>query len=336
MKNTPMPATSLIPGPHQVFLARQALQGRVVRTPLIRSESLSRRFGCEAWLKLETLQPIGAFKLRGATFAMSKLTDEQRQRGVVTCSTGNHGRAIAYAGSKLGVNTIICLSRLVPANKVAAIRALGADVRIIGNSQDEAEVEALRLVEEQGMTYLPPFDHPDIIAGQGTIGLEILEDLPQVNTIFAGLSGGGLLGGIGIAVKSVNPAVELIGVTMDRGAAMVASLEAGRPVQVTEYESFADSLGGGIGLTNRYSFEVVRRVMDQSYLVSEDAIARAMVHFAEQEKMLVEGAAVVGVAAIEQHHLDVRGQQVVFVVSGHNVALDTLDQARVIATASLG
>lgn len=331
-----MPATSLIPGPHQVFLARQALQGRVVRTPLIRSESLSRRFGCEAWLKLETLQPIGAFKLRGATFAMSKLTDEQRQRGVVTCSTGNHGRAIAYAGSKLGVNTIICLSRLVPANKVAAIRALGAEVRIIGNSQDEAEVEALRLVEEQGMTYLPPFDHPDIIAGQGTIGLEILEDLPQVNTIFAGLSGGGLLGGIGIAVKSVNPAVELIGVSMDRGAAMVASLEAGRPVQVTEYESFADSLGGGIGLTNRYSFEVVRRVMDQSYLVSEDAIARAMVHFAEQEKMLVEGAAVVGVAAIEQHHLDVRGQQVVFVVSGHNVALDTLDQARVIATASLG
>lgn len=334
MKNTPMPATSLIPGPHQVFLARQALQGRVVRTPLIRSESLSRRFGCEAWLKLETLQPIGAFKLRGATFAMSKLTDEQRQRGVVTCSTGNHGRAIAYAGSKLGVNTIICLSRLVPANKVAAIRALGAEVRIIGNSQDEAEVEALRLVEEQGMTYLPPFDHPDIIAGQGTIGLEILEDLPQVNTIFAGLSGGGLLGGIGIAVKSVNPAVELIGVSMDRGAAMVASLEAGRPVQVTEYESFADSLGGGIGLTNRYSFEVVRRVMDQSYLVSEDAIARAMVHFAEQEKMLVEGAAVVGVAAIEQHHLDVRGQQVVFVVSGHNVALDTFDRARALAAAS--
>lgn len=334
MKNTPMPATSLIPGPHQVFLARQALQGRVVRTPLIRSESLSRRFGCEAWLKLETLQPIGAFKLRGATFAMSKLTDEQRQRGVVTCSTGNHGRAIAYAGSKLGVNTIICLSRLVPANKVAAIRALGAEVRIIGHSQDEAEVEALRLVEEQGMTYLPPFDHPDIIAGQGTIGLEILEDLPQVNTIFAGLSGGGLLGGIGIAVKSVNPAVELIGVSMDRGAAMVASLEAGRPVQVTEYESFADSLGGGIGLTNRYSFEVVRRVMDQSYLVSEAAIASAMVHFVEHEKMLVEGAAVVGVAAIEQHSLDVRGKQVVFVVSGHNVALDTFDRARALAAAS--
>lgn len=334
MKNTPMPATSLIPGPHQVFLARQALQGRVVRTPLIRSESLSRRFGCEAWLKLETLQPIGAFKLRGATFAMSKLTDEQRQRGVVTCSTGNHGRAIAYAGQRLGIHTVICMSRLVPANKVEAIRALGAEVRIIGHSQDEAEVEALRLVEEQGMVYLPPFDHPDIITGQGTIGLEILEDLPTVDTVFAGLSGGGLVGGIGIAVKSVNPAVELIGVSMDRGAAMVASLEAGRPVQVTEYESFADSLGGGIGLHNRYSFEAVRRHMDRAYLVSEAAIASAMVHFVEHEKMLVEGAAVVGVAAIEQHSLDVRGKQVVFVVSGHNVALDTFDRARALAAAS--
>lgn len=334
MKNTPMPATSLIPGPHQVFLARQALQGRVVRTPLIRSESLSRRFGCEAWLKLETLQPIGAFKLRGATFAMSKLTDEQRQAGVVTCSTGNHGRAIAYAGQRLGIHTVICMSRLVPANKVEAIRALGAEVRIIGNSQDEAEVEALRLVEEQGMVYLPPFDHPDIITGQGTIGLEILEDLPTVDTVFAGLSGGGLVGGIGIALKGIKPTVELVGVTMDRGAAMVASLEAGQPVQVTEYESFADSLGGGIGLHNRYSFEAVRRHMDRAYLVSEAAIASAMVHFVEHEKMLVEGAAVVGVAAIEQHSLDVRGKQVVFVVSGHNVALDTFDRARALAAAS--
>ncbi|WP_107850369.1 hydroxyectoine utilization dehydratase EutB [Oceanimonas marisflavi] len=329
-----MPATPLIPGPHQVYLARQALQGRVVRTPLIRSESLSRRFGCEAWLKLETLQPTGAFKLRGATFAMSKLTPEQRRRGVVTCSTGNHGRAIAYAGSRLGVSTIVCMSRLVPANKVAAIRELGAEARIIGNSQDHAEVEALRLVEEQGMIYLPPFDHPDIIAGQGTIGLEILEDLPEVDTILAGLSGGGLLGGIGIAVKSVNPTVELIGVSMDRGAAMIESLGAGRPIQVTEYESLADSLGGGIGLNNQYSFNAVRQVMDRSCLVSENAIARAMVHFAEQEKMLVEGAAVVGVAAIEQHRLDVRDKKVVFIVSGQNLALETFDQARALAAAT--
>ncbi|PSJ42631.1 hydroxyectoine utilization dehydratase EutB [Zobellella endophytica] len=329
-----MPATDALPDLSRIYQARQALQGQVARTPLIRSESLSRRFGCEAWLKLETLQPIGAFKLRGATFAMSRLGPEQRQAGVVTCSTGNHGRAIAYAGKRLGIHTVICMSRLVPANKVEAIKALGAEVRIIGNSQDEAEVEALRLVEEQGMVYLPPFDHPDIITGQGTIGLEILEDLPAVDTVFAGLSGGGLVGGIGIALKGIKPRVELVGVTMDRGAAMVASLEAGQPVQVTEYESFADSLGGGIGLHNRYSFEAVRRHMDSAYLVNEAAIARAMVHFVEHEKMLVEGAAVVGVAAIEQHSLDVRGKQVVFVVSGHNVALDTFDRARALAAAS--
>ncbi|PSJ36762.1 hydroxyectoine utilization dehydratase EutB [Zobellella taiwanensis] len=329
-----MPATDVLPDLSRIYRARQALQGQVARTPLIRSETLSRRFACEAWLKLETLQPIGAFKLRGATFAMSRLGPEQRQAGVVTCSTGNHGRAIAYAGQRLGIHTLICMSRLVPANKVEAIRALGAEVRIIGNSQDEAEVEALRLVEEQGMVYLPPFDHPDIITGQGTIGLEILEDLPTVDTVFAGLSGGGLVGGIGIAIKGIKPRVELVGVTMDRGAAMVASLEAGQPVQVTEYESFADSLGGGIGLHNRYSFEAVRRHMDRAYLVSEAAIASAMVHFVEHEKMLVEGAAVVGVAAIEQHSLDVRGKQVVFVVSGHNVALDTFDRARALAAAS--
>ncbi|ATG72827.1 hydroxyectoine utilization dehydratase EutB [Zobellella denitrificans] len=329
-----MPATDVLPDLSRIYRARQALQGQVARTPLIRSEALSRRFACEAWLKLETLQPIGAFKLRGATFAMSRLGPEQRQAGVVTCSTGNHGRAIAYAGQRLGIHTVICMSRLVPANKVEAIRALGAEVRIIGNSQDEAEVEALRLVEEQGMVYLPPFDHPDIITGQGTIGLEILEDLPTVDTVFAGLSGGGLVGGIGIALKGIKPTVELVGVTMDRGAAMVASLEAGQPVQVTEYESFADSLGGGIGLHNRYSFEAVRRHMDRAYLVSEAAIASAMVHFVEHEKMLVEGAAVVGVAAIEQHSLDVRGKQVVFVVSGHNVALDTFDRARALAAAS--
>ncbi|SIS94819.1 hydroxyectoine utilization dehydratase EutB [Neptunomonas antarctica] len=313
---------------HDIYRARQAIQGHVTRTPLIRSESLSKRFACDAWLKLETLQPTGAFKLRGATYAMSKLTAEQRAAGVVTCSTGNHGRAIAFAGNKLNVHTIICMSRLVPDNKVNAIRELGAEVRIIGESQDEAEVEVRRLVNEAGMIYLPPFDHPDIMAGQGTIGIEIFEDLPDVGMIFAGLSGGGLLGGIGIAAKTINPNVKIIGASMERGAAMIASLEAGKPVQVTEYESFADSLGGGIGLDNHVSMAAVKTVMDQAYLVTEAAIARAMVHFLEEEKMLVEGAAVIGVAAIEQHNLDVSGKKVVFIISGKNVAIDTFDRAR--------
>ena len=310
-----------------IYRARQAIAGHVTRTPLIKSEALSTRFNCEAWLKLETLQPIGAFKLRGATFAMSNLNAEQRTAGVVTCSTGNHGRAIAYAGKKLGIHTIICMSKLVPSNKVEAIKALGAEVRIIGESQDEAEVEVMRMVDKKNMVYLPPFDHPDIMAGQGTIGIEIFEDLPDVDTIFAGLSGGGLLGGIGIAAKTINPHVELIGASMDRGAALISSLEAGKPVQVREYESFADSLGGGIGLDNQFSFSAVQQVMDRAYRVTEKAIARNMVHFLEEEKLLVEGAAVVGVAAIDQHSIDVSGKKVVFVISGQNISMETYNRA---------
>ncbi|MGF1702829.1 hydroxyectoine utilization dehydratase EutB [Photobacterium makurazakiensis] len=316
---------------HDIYQARQAIQGHVARTPLVYSEALSHRFGCDAWLKLETLQPIGAFKLRGATFAMSKLTREQKKAGVVTCSTGNHGRAIAYAGKKLGVHTIICMSQLVPENKVNAIKELGAEVRIIGLSQDEAEVETMRLVEEEGLVYLPPFDHPDILSGQGTIGIEIFEDKPDVDMIFAGLSGGGLIGGIGLVAKAINPDVQIIGASMDRGAAMAVSLEAGKPVQVPEYESFADSLGGGIGLNNAYSLPIVQEVMDHVYLVNEQSIARGMVHFFEHEKMLVEGAAAVGIAAIEQHNLDVSGKTIVFIVSGKNVAADTFRKAQVLA-----
>lgn len=181
-----------------IFAAKNAINGLVSRTPLLYSPLLSLQYQCEIWLKLETLQPIGAFKLRGATHAMNKLTNEQKRHGVVTCSTGNHGRAVAYAGQRLGVRTVICMSNLVPKNKVDAIKALGAEVRIVGQAQDDAEREALRLTEQESMTYLSPFEHPDIIAGQGTIGLEILEDLPEVDVIFAGLSGGGLIGGIGL------------------------------------------------------------------------------------------------------------------------------------------
>jgi len=319
------------PTPAHIYRARRAIHGYVRRTPLVHSEWLSRRFDCQAWLKLETLQPTGAFKLRGASYAMHRLESEQRRAGVVTCSTGNHGRAIAHAGNKLGVDTLICMSRLVPDNKVAAIEALGATVRIIGDSQDEAEAEALRLVREEGRTYLPPFDHPDIIAGQGTIGLEILEDLPGVETIFAGLSGGGLLAGIGLAVKAANPDLELVGVSMQEGAAMVASLAAGKPVRVSEQVSLADSLGGGIGDYNRYTLPLVERLMTRSFLVSEGAIARAMVDFLEHEKQLVEGAAVVGIAAVEEHSIDLRGRQVVFVISGNNLSLETFDRARALA-----
>jgi len=310
-----------------IYLARRRIAGLALRTPLLRSESLSRRWNCEAWLKLDNLQPTGAFKLRGAANALLGLDPAQRARGVVTMSTGNFGRALAYAGQRLGVPVKVCISRLVPANKVEALRQSGAGLVIHGASQDEADLEARRLRDELGLAYVSPFDDPLVIAGQGTCGLEIIEEQPDIDLVFAGLSGGGLVAGLGLALKGINPAAELIGVSMNQGAAMLESLAAGRPVQVVEAPSLADSLGGGIGLDNAWTFAMTQRYMDRGYRVDEVQIARAMLHFLREEKMLVEGAAAVGVAAVEQHRLDLSGRRVAFVVSGQNLSTETFAEA---------
>ncbi|MBS9402833.1 hydroxyectoine utilization dehydratase EutB [Halomonas sp. TRM85114] len=318
-----------------LYLARQRLLGQVARTPLIRSSALSARFDAEILLKLETLQPTGAFKLRGATNMIAALIErhgrDALQTGVTTASTGNHGRAVAHAAARLGVPAVICLSRLVPENKVAAIEALGAEVHRVGRSQDEAFKEVVRLVDEEGMSLIPPFDDVLIAAGQGTIGLELMEDAPDLDRVVVGLSGGGLLGGIGAAVKAIRPATRITGVSLSRGAAMWESLQAGRPVEVEEVESLADSLGGGIGLDNRCTLALVREVMDDHVQVSEVAIAGAMVDIFADEKLLVEGAAAVGLAAIAEHELDVRGQTVALILSGNGVSLETFDHARALA-----
>ncbi|MCK0753311.1 hydroxyectoine utilization dehydratase EutB [Chromohalobacter japonicus] len=319
-----------------IYRARARLPGQVARTPLIRSQALSQRFESEVFLKLETRQPTGAFKLRGATNMIAALIERDgRQalaRGVTTASTGNHGRAVAHAAYQLGIPAVICLSRLVPDNKAAAIEALGAEVRRVGESQDDAFDEVERLVAS-GMTAIPPFDDPLIVSGQGTIGLELMEDQPALDRVLVGLSGGGLLGGIGAAVKAIRPATRVTGISLSRGAAMWESLQAGHPVNVAEVESLGDSLGGGIGLNNRCTFALVREVMDDHYQISEPAIARAMVDLLDTEKMLVEGAAAVGLAALDEHGLDIRGQRVALIVSGNGVALETFDRARALAGA---
>lgn len=310
-----------------IYLARQRIATLAERTPLLRSESLSRRWGCEVWLKLDNLQPTGAFKLRGAVNALSGLEAEQRERGVVTMSTGNFGRALAYAGQHLGIPVKVCISHLVPDNKVEALRLAGADVVIHGATQDDADTQARRLQHENGLAYISPFDDPLVIAGQGTCGLEIMEQQPEIDTVFAGLSGGGLIAGIGLAVKTINPQAQVIGVSMNEGAAMLESLSAGHPVQVGEVASLADSLGGGIGLDNAWSFAMTQRYMDRGYRVDEAQIARAMLHLFNQEKLIVEGAAAVGIAAVEQHQIDLRGRRVALVISGQNVSQKTFAQA---------
>ncbi|HEX4764753.1 MAG TPA: hydroxyectoine utilization dehydratase EutB [Lichenihabitans sp.] len=298
--------------------ARARIEGHVERTPLRASPTLSARCGVPVSLKLETLQTTGSFKLRGATNAVLSLDDAARRRGLVTASTGNHGRALAHAARRAGVRAIVCMSALVPKNKVEAVMALGADVRIVGRSQDDAQVEVARLVREEGLIEIPPFDHPAVIAGQGTAGLEIVEALPGVETVLVPLSGGGLAAGVAAAVKDRRPGARVIGVSMARGAAMAASLAAGKPVETEELETLADSLGGGIGLHNRYTFAMCRDLLDDVALLSEEEIAAGIRHALEVEGETVEGAGAVGIAALLAGKVEVSGPTVAL-VSGRNI-----------------
>jgi threonine dehydratase len=304
------------PGLAAIREAAGRIAGHVSNTPLIEAALP----GCAGTvhLKLETRQPTASFKLRGATNAVRALPEESRALGLVTASTGNHGLALAHAARAAGTRATICMSRLVPENKVAAVRALGAEIRICGASQDEAQEEVARLVARDGLTEIPPFDHSAVIAGQGTIGLEIAAAVPALRLVLVPLSGGGLAAGVAAAIKALLPAVRMVGVSMARGAAMQASLAAGHPVCVTEEKSLADSLGGGIGLANRYTFAMCRDLLDEIVLLSEAEIAAGIAWLGRTQGEVVEGAGAVGVAALLAGK--VRAEEpVVTILSGGNI-----------------
>lgn len=303
---------------NDLYAARRNIAGVAVRTPLVPAWSLCGD-RVDVRLKLETTQPMGAFKLRGAANALAGLPAEDAAKGVACVSTGNHGRAIAYAARRLGIPAYICMSRLVPENKVEAIRAVGGKVQIAGDSQDEAQQEVDRLIREQGVTEIPPFDNADVVAGQGTIGLELVEDYPELDTVIVPLSGGGLIAGVALAVKTLAPGARVIGLSMDRGAAMYESIRAGHPVETAEQPSLADSLGGGIGLENRYTFGMVRDLVDDIRTVPEERIAEAMRYLYQREGWVAEGAGAIGLVPL-LHDLDIDlGRRIIVVVSGKNV-----------------
>ena len=308
--------------------AEARIRGQIRHTTILQDAALSALIGAPVFLKQDYKQLTGAFKLRGATNAVLSLPPADLVRGVVTASTGNHGRALAHAAQVAGTQAVVCLSRLVPENKVAAIRALGAEVRIIGASQDDAMEEVARAVRDEGLTEIPPFDHPAVVAGQGTLGLEILADCPAAGTVLVPLSGGGLAAGVAAALKEMRPDIRVIGISMTRGAAMAASLAAGHPLQVAELSSLADSLGGGIGLGNRTTFAMCRALLDEVILLSEAEIAAGMRHIHTATGDSVEGAAAVGVAALLAGKIHARGP-IVAILSGCNIAPDLF--ARVLA-----
>lgn len=298
--------------------AARRIAARISRTDTALSSSLTERMGLPVHLKLESRQTTGSFKLRGASNAIAHLNAKARGKGVVTASTGNHGRALAYAAKLEGIRAVICMSSLVPTNKLAEIERLGAEIRIVGDSQDDAQEEAERLARENGLRMVPPFDDPHVIAGQGTLGLEMIEAVPDAATVLVQLSGGGLAAGIATALKALNPDTRVIGICMARGAAMKASIDAGHPVNVKELRTLADSLGGGIGLDNRLTFSICRNLLDDIVLLSEIEIAAGIRHLYAVEREIAEGAGAVGVAALLAGKIKSQGP-IVALVSGRNI-----------------
>lgn len=307
-----------------VYKARQRIAGIAVRTPLFESPQLAEQVGGPVHLKLENLQRTGAFKIRGAANKLGSLSSEERQRGVITVSSGNHGRAVAYVAGQLGIRAIVCMSTRVPSNKVDSVRRLGAEVILEGECYDEAVERAVRLQRELGLTMIPPFDDPYIIAGQGTIGLELLEERPEIDAVVVPLSGGGLLSGIALVLKSADPSIRTVGVSMDRAPVMVHSLKVGRPIEMEEEETLADALAGGIGLDNRYTFDMIRAYVDQTLVVTEEEIAAAMTFALNTHRLVVEGGGAVALAAVLHGKVTSPGKSVVIVISGGNVEIPLL------------
>lgn len=309
-----------------IWEAKRRIASIINRTPLIQSYILSEKVGRPVYLKLENVHEIGAFKVRGAANKILSLNEEEKKRGIATFSTGNHGMAVAYVAKKLGIEAVVCISQRVPNAKVDSLKRLGAKIEIYGDSQDEAGERCYELEKEKGLTVIEPFDDPHIIAGQGTIGLEILEEVPDLKDVIIPLSGGGLLSGIGLALKSNDPSIRITGVSMEHSAVMYESLKVGKPIKLVEKNTLADSLLGGIGLDNKYTFQMVQKYMDDVLLIPEEEISYSMAFMMDKHRMIMEGAAATGVAAVLGNKVAHQEGALAIIISGQNVDLSVLRQ----------
>ncbi len=303
--------------------AARGLEGVAVRTPLIPARWLAEEIGAPVRLKCESFQPVGAFKLRGAYTMVARLTEAERARGVITYSSGNHAQAVAYAARAFGIDAVIVMPVNAPRIKVAGTKRLGAAVVMEGTTSVARRERAEAIQAERGLTMIPPFDHPDIIAGQGTAGLEILEDWPDVETVIAPIGGGGLVSGIAAWVKRERPAVRVIGVEPVGAAAMRRSLDAGEPVTIDTIDSIADGL-----LPVRPSdltFAHTDALVDDVVLVDDDAIRAAAGRLLVRGKLLVEYSGAATVAALRSGAVETSGPTAA-VVSGGNIDPDRIPE----------
>ncbi len=310
-----------------IWAAARRIKGGVVYTPCPYAELLSQAVGCEVYCKLDYLQRTGSFKERGARNALLQLPEEKRKNGVIAASAGNHALGLAYHGKQLGIPVTVVMPKFAPMTKISNCRKLGAKVVLAGDHLENSRQFALEIMEKEGSTYIHGFDDPAVIAGQGTMGLEILEQVPDVEAIVVPVGGAGLIAGLALAVKTMRPSVQVIGVEPIRAASFAAALAAGKPVQTAITPTLADGLA--VACVGANAFELARKHVDKVVTVSEREIALAVLRLVEMQRGVVEGAGATGLAAAIAGKLpELAGKKVVFPLCGGN--LDTPVLGRII------
>lgn len=306
----------------KIFNAQVVLKNVIRETPLVRAYGIAP--DCNLYLKPENLQITGSFKVRGSGYKISTLSEEEKARGVIACSAGNHAQGVALAASKNGIKSLICLPDSAPISKVEATKGYGADVCLVKGCYDDAYNEALRLRDEKGYTFVHPFDDEDVIAGQGTIGLEIINNLDSIDAIIVPIGGGGLISGVAFAVKSIRPSIKVYGVQAAGAPSMYNSINNKKIECLDSVFTIADGIA--VKQPGENTFDCVNKYVDDIALVTDDEISSAILTLIEKQKMIAEGAGATAVAAAMHNKFPLKGKNVVSVVSGGNIDVTSLSR----------
>ena len=306
----------------RVYKAKRVLSEVVRQTDMIRAKNISSH--CDVYLKTENLQVTGSFKVRGSYFKISQLSDEEKKKGVIACSAGNHAQGVALAATKNGIKSLICLPDGAPISKVEATKRYGADVCLVKGVYDDAYNKAIELQKEKGYTFIHPFNDPDVIAGQGTIGLEILEQLPDVDVVVVPIGGGGLISGVAFTMKSLKPDIKVYGVQAAGAPSMQTSVKDGKIECLDHVSTIADGIA--VKEPGSNTFELCRKYVDDIVTVTDDEISTAILTLIEKHKLIAEGAGAVPVAAVMFNKVPVKGKKVVCLVSGGNIDVTILSR----------
>lgn len=306
----------------EIYSATYALKNIIRNTDLIQSPLM--RGGCDIWIKPENLQVTGSFKVRGSSYMISQLSPEEKKHGVIACSAGNHAQGVALAAKACGIKSTICLPAGAPISKVEATRSYGADICLVPGVYDDAYQRAIQLQKENHQIFVHPFDDLQVIAGQGTIGLEIMNDLPQTDVIIVPIGGGGLISGVAFAAKHLNPNVKIIGVQAAGAPSMLQSINNGRIERLVSVSTIADGIA--VKEPGEHTFELVNKYVDEIVTVTDDEVCAAILFLIERHKLIAEGAGAVSVAAAMFRDLRLEGKKTVCLVSGGNVDVTNLNR----------